>query len=123
MGSVAATFHNVALSIRAENRVKGHESSKLDQKHLFSTHLRLIRNLFTLSLRKSVYVTEDCKCLKIRLLPSGHFLMLLFCSVAPQHPSMTDKIRARACGQNNVVGMQDFRFFRVAFHANSICIK
>jgi len=68
----------------AENRVKGHESSKLDQKHLFSTHLGLIRNLFTLSLRKSVYVIEDCKFLKIRLLPSDHFLMLLFCSVAPQ---------------------------------------
>jgi hypothetical protein len=76
----------------AENRVKGHESSKLDQKHLFSTHLGLIRNLFTLSLRKSVYVIEDCKFLKIRLLPSDHLLILLFCSVAPQHPGATNKL-------------------------------
>ena len=82
----------------AENRVKGHESSKLDQKHLFSTHLGLIRNLFTLSLRKSVYVIEDCKFLKIRLLPSDHFLMLLFCSVAPQHPTSRRSSRINPSG-------------------------
>ena len=87
-GPVSGT--RVLGSNGAENRFKGRISSKLDQKHLFSTHLGLIRNLFTLSLRKSVYVIEDCKFLKIRLLPSDHFLMLPLCSVAHRYPSLTE---------------------------------
>ena len=41
----------------AEKQYKGHESSKSDQKYLFSPHLGLIRNLFTLSESKSAHVS------------------------------------------------------------------
>ena len=40
----------------AENRFKGYENSKSDQKYLFPADFRLITNLFTLSESKLVHV-------------------------------------------------------------------
>jgi hypothetical protein len=65
----------VSGSNGAENRFKGYESSKPDQKYLFPAHFTLITSPFILSESNLFTSPEICKQLKIRILISDHFLM------------------------------------------------